>query len=488
MIRRGSRRMGDVVMNNWFDHIFHYIKTQPETPAMVMEDRTVTYGMLGIAIDRCAQRIAALDLPRDCIVSIIVANPIRHMVLGLALFRLGLRSVSLTHGQQGASIPGLVIALGDNKACQGQVAGSRLAEVPDSWFSEDPPARTLPFGFSDPGQVCRLSLTSGTTGVPKIVQFTVADMGGKGGSLLLGWSGSRRLCLPGLSAAFGYWTTCAILAGGGTAYFSKSPYQSVRMIELFSIEHVMAATEQLLALTRVARTTKARLDSLRLIEFGGGVPSRVLLEAAMQYVCRDLYCRYGASETGPMARVPARDVLARPGLVGQALPGVEFGVVDAGGKPCPPGKAGTVRCRRDPRWNGNGTETPWIELGDVGWINAAGELFVVGRATELGTLESAAAGQVSPVHEAEHLLRLEWDATDAAAVLVEANGARPQLWVATVDCPDGKPEQLETILRARGFDYAVRILPMAAIPRGVSGKVNRSELAAVLRGQASIAP
>ena len=68
-------------MNNWFDHILWHTRIQPETPAMVMEDRVVTYGMLGQAMDRCALRIAALDFTRKGAVAVIVENPIRHMVL-----------------------------------------------------------------------------------------------------------------------------------------------------------------------------------------------------------------------------------------------------------------------------------------------------------------------------------------------------------------------------------------------------------------------
>ena len=469
-------------MINWFDHILYHTGTQPETPAMVMEDRVVTYGMLAEAIERCAQRIAALDFPHDGAAAVIVANPIRHMVLCLALFRLGVRSLSLTLGQQNASVPGLVLVLGDQEFCQARAQtrapASLVVEATDAWFAEDAPACTLPAGFADAGQVCRLSLTSGTTGAPKVVQFTVADMGGKGGSLLLGWSGSRRMCLPGLASALGFWTASAVLTGGGTLYFSESPHQSIRMIELFAIEHVWAPTEQLLAMTRVARTLRPRLPSLHFIETGGGLPSRALLEAAMLYLCRDVCCRYGASEAGPMARAPARDVLARPGLAGYVLPGVEVAIVDTSGKPCAPGTTGLVRSRSNSRWDG--INRPWVELGDLGWLTAEGELFVVGRAADLGMPEGATARQISPVHEAEHLLRLEWDAADAAGVVVEASGARPQLWIGTVDCKEAKAGRLEVILRERGFDYAVRIVPVPAIPRGVSGKVNRAELKTLL--------
>jgi acyl-coenzyme A synthetase/AMP-(fatty) acid ligase len=468
--------LSDGAMNNWFDHILYHIRTQPETPAMVMEDRVVTYGMLGQAMEHCAQRIAALDFPREGVVAVIVANPIRHVTLCLALFRLGIRSLSLAVGQLNVAIEGLVLALGDREACQRRGTAQRVVEVTDAWFAEEPPCQELPAGFADATQICRLFLTSGTTGAPKVVQFNVADMGEKGASLLVGSRASRRLCLPGLSSALGFWTASGVLTGGGTLCFSESPYQSIRMIELFSIEHIMAATEQVLALARVARTQRARLPSLRLVDFGGGVPSRALLEAAMFYLCHDIQCSYGASEAGPIARAPARDVLARPGLVGQVLPDVEVAIVDADEKPCAVGTVGLVRCRRNPRWSG--ADEKWIDLGDIGWITEGSELFIIGRAADLGTRAGEAARQVSPAHEAEHLLRLEWDATDAAAVEIAATP--PQLVIATVDCADAKADAFEAVLRRRGFDYAVRIVPVPAIPRGVSGKINRAELKALL--------
>jgi acyl-coenzyme A synthetase/AMP-(fatty) acid ligase len=471
----------DGAMINWFDHILFHTRNRSETPAMVMEDRVITYGMLGLGLDRCAQRIAAMDFPRDGTVAVIAANPIRHMILCLALFRLGLRSLSLTHGQQSQSIPGVVLTLGDREVSQADVrvrSGHRLIEVTEAWFVEDSVRRELTHGFANAAEICRLSLTSGTTGTPKILHFTVADMGGKGGSLLLGSSASRRLCLPGLASALGFWTATAVLTGGGTLCFSESPYQSIRMIELFAIQHIMAATEHLLALTRVARTLKVRLPSLRLIETGGAMPSRALLEAAMIYVCRNIYCRYGASEAGPMARAPAQDVLARPGLAGYVLPGVQIEVVDQTGRPCAPNTLGFVRSRRDLRWDG--ADAPWVDLNDLGWLTENNELFVVGRAADLDMPKGDTSHQISPVHEAEHLVRLEWDSVDAAAVMIENSGARPQLVVATVDCEHAKADMLEAILRSRGFDYEVRIVPVQAIPRGVSGKVNRAELKALL--------
>ena len=89
-------------------------------------------------------------------------------------------------------------------------------------------------------------------------------------------------------------------------------------------------------------------------------------------------------------------------------------------------------------------EDPWTDHGDVGWISAEGEVFIVGRTSDIAPADFAAASarQISPVYEVEHLLRLEWDAADAAAVLIDADGGaeKPEIWVGTVDCKDQRAD------------------------------------------------
>ena len=84
--------------------------------------------------------------------------------------------------------------------------------------------------------------------------------------------------------------------------------------------------------------------------------------------------------------------------------------------------------------------------------------------------------QVSPVHEVEHLVKLEWDVADASAVLSQNEAGEPELWVATVDCKDADAKTLETFMRQRGIVGRVRLFPVKAIPRGANGKVQRERL------------
>jgi long-chain acyl-CoA synthetase len=181
-------------------------------------------------------------------------------------------------------------------------------------------------------------------------------------------------------------------------------------------------------------------------------------------------------------------VLSRPGFVGHLLPGVEAAIADRDGTPCQPGEVGLIRVRPDRRWNvppTSGKDDGWVDIGDLGWMSAAGELYALGRPSDTNEADAqgAVARRISPVHEVEHLLRLEWDAADAAAVLVdgdEQGTSGPQIWIGTVDCKDARAEQLEGALRARGIDMPVRLFAVKAIPRGVNGKVQRAQLRTLL--------
>ena len=245
------------------------------------------------------------------------------------------------------------------------------------------------------------------------------------------------------------------------------------MIELFSIDFVLASTEQLVALTRVARKSRVHLTSLRTLWIGGSVPSRSLLQAASIHVCNNILCGYGASERGLVATASASEVIAKPGLAGNILPGIEVAIVDQAGKRCSPGEVGAVNVRRIGDGAGEG---PWADLGDVGWIAPDGQLYVTGRTTDI----DMTGAKVSPVHEIEHLTRLEWDATDAAAVLLGVVDGKPQISVGIVDSKGADASILESIARAHGIDCTVKLVDLKAIPRAANGKVDRAQLKAVI--------
>jgi acyl-coenzyme A synthetase/AMP-(fatty) acid ligase len=471
-------------MHDWFDHILYATRAQPEASAMLMEDRVITYGMLGNAIASCAQRIAGLALAPDALVAVCIENPIRHMAVSLALFRVGIRAVSVepAHRETGLRYQAI---LGDTTARATFGFAAAFTEVTEDWFAPEaaPSHHPPPAPFAGEARICRHSLTSGSTGAPKVLDHSVGALG-RSICSTVGFSNCGLvLCMPGLSSVFGFRIACGVLASRKTLCFATSPYQAIRMIELFGIDMLYTATEQLVALVRVARKTGAYLKGLRTTVVAGGIPTRALLEGAAVHLCKNVVCRYGTSELGVLAEAPASRVLDNPGLIGFVLPGFEMAAFRENGQACAPGEVGIVKARVKP--SPDRREDPWTDHGDVGWITDAGEVFVVGRTADISAADfgTAATREISPVYEIEHLVRLQWDAADAAALLVTsaAPDTSADIWIATVDCEDADAEALQHVLRRRGITGTVRLFSVAAIPRGAAGKIQRTQLQSLMR-------
>lgn len=477
-------------MNIWFDYILFRARAQPETPAIILEDRVVTYAMLREGIASCAQRLAGMNFDRGGVVSVMVNNPIRHLVLCFALYRLGIVSLSLDHHQSGVRAIKVAAVLGDAEAQGLPDPTNRFIEVSDSWFAEAAAGGgSLPEVVWDSSQIYRHGLTSGSTGQPKVIMHTAEDIAERIRTYSeLNWN--RALCLFGLSSNFGFTAACAVLATGRTLCFAPSPTQAVRMIELFSVDLVFASTEQMLTLTRAARRLRTRLNSLRILRVAGSVPSRALLESAMIHLCRNIICAYGASEAGAIAQAPAGEVISNPGLVGYVLPGVEVGIFDPDGHPCPAGIVGSVRCRKKPDSTARQAgESRWIDLGDVGRLDPDGRLFIFGRTADLAGSQANYSPGVSPAYEIEHRVRLEWDLVDAASITVAAGaaGETPEIWIGLVQGTDITAEKVNALALANKIDWPVRLFELHEIPRGSNGKVDRPRLKALMLASSSTA-
>jgi acyl-coenzyme A synthetase/AMP-(fatty) acid ligase len=464
-------------MTDWFEYILFQMRSQPQRPAIVLMDRVVTYGMLASGMEHCARRLTELNLGRDDVVAITVRNPVRQMILSLALLRIGVASTvldpSLVHHMK------VAVVLGESDAPPQLGAAYRSVAVTNDWFVTSPPtARPLPAGFADPQSICRVGLTSGSTGLPKVVPETVASLGVRVltfGRLAVA-NNCRVLSQFNLSMIFGLVIGCTVLASGGTLYFAESSGQAASMIELFNIDAAVLSTEQLLALATTARRTGVRLTGLRRVVSGGTVSSRTLLEVATTHVCKDILCWYGATEVRAIACAPVVDVLAHPGLVGFVMPGIDVGIYE-GEQQLPAGQVGVIKVRHRTDPPGGGASSRWIDIGDRGWLDGDGRLFMVGRTSE------TAAGQagISPVHEAEHILRLEFDMDDAAvAEMPDPATGKPQLWIGVVNNRDATPHKVQAALARRGMTHAIRLFVLPFVPRGVSGKINRDQLKAAL--------
>ena len=158
------------------DLIFDHALSRPLKPAIVLPDRVATFAMTTQGILRAEDRILALGLPPAALVSLSLNSPIRQMIVGAALFRLG-HPVLLAPTLEGLSALGLPVAIFLHDPGGPLLPGKRQAIVDDHWFAgEDRPlSSSPPKGFIREDDICCVALSSGTTGRPKAISLTIKD-------------------------------------------------------------------------------------------------------------------------------------------------------------------------------------------------------------------------------------------------------------------------------------------------------------------------
>ena len=343
----------------------------------------------------------------------------------------------------------------------------------------------------DGADLADIMYTSGTTGRPKGVAVRHSQVA-RVPNQLPEWQGTGWLTASPVFTFAGLGFIHNPMKAGMTVLHLPS-FDAGRWLDIVERERppcafVVPAMAQLII--HHAGFESADLTSLRLLVLGSAplAPETVRrLQAKLPGAA--VLNSYGMTEGGHATfTMDPEGARTRPGAVGRPTPPVEVRIVDDDGRPCAVGAVGEVHTRnpdghreyyKDPAATARLWEGGWLHTGDLGYLDADGYLFIVGRKKEM----IVRGGMNIYADDVEAALHAHPAVIEAAVVGVphEVLGEDVAAYVVLRSGSGITTEELTAFAGGRLADYKVprRIHVVAELPRNAGGKVVKSRLAAL---------
>ncbi len=201
-----------------------------------------------------------------------------------------------------------------------------------------------------------------------------------------------------------------------------------------------------------------------------------------------IYNNYNATEAGMIATATPADLRAAPDTAGRPAGGTEIRILDPDFNELPAGEVGGIYVRNNTQFDGYTSGSTkdfhagFMASGDVGYLDSAGRLFVVGRDDEMIV---SGGENVYPI-EVEKALAAHPDVAEAAVIGVddEQYGQRLAAFVVLEPSAGATPDALKQHVRENLANYKVprEVTVLDELPRGSTGKILRADLRARVDG------
>jgi long-chain acyl-CoA synthetase len=331
-----------------------------------------------------------------------------------------------------------------------------------------------------------LLYTSGTTGKPKGVMLTHANLLANTASIIeyMGMTAedSTVTVLP-FFHSFGNSVLLTHLAAGARVVIENRFAYPAKVVE--TLQQIrpsgfsgVPATFYIL----IHRTSFLQGDwsFLRYIsQAGGGMRVETIRQLRQLMPSSSIFIMYGQTEASArLAYLPPKFLEQKTGSIGKAIPGVDLCVVDEESKETAPGQVGEIIARgnnvmagylNDPEGTCQAIRNGWLHTGDMATRDEDGFLYVVSRKSDF---IKSASYRISPA-EIEEVIAELGGFEDIAAIGVPDSLLGEAIAVCIV-CPkeNFNPEAIRSHCLRRLPLYKVPryILHEPAIPRTASGK------------------
>jgi acyl-CoA synthetase (AMP-forming)/AMP-acid ligase II len=478
---------------------------------LVFRDRHIPYGELAAAVDALATWLSRHGLGGGQHVGIMAANEPGFVAATFATWGLGAVSLPisarstaeetarlLAHGHAAALVCDAARAAAARQAAS-------AAGLPVVVIEPDLPlrprvlrrartaGRTPPARAPRPHDLAVLAYTSGTTGAPKGVMLSHANLWWSA----LACSGARGDTQDGVGASLSPLThtpvfvshlLCRVLAGATAVLLERFEVPALlECVERFGVTDLPLIGGMVFDVVTMGDVAPAARRTVRKVSVGGApTPMSAKRALARIFAGAEIIEAYGQTEsTDGVTMARGTSLFDRPGTIGATNPHVAVAVRRPDGRWADADEEGELVVGgptvmggyyRDRAASVAAVRDGWLHTGDRGRRDAAGYFYITGRVKDLII---TGGENVSPV-EIEDVLRTHPDVADVAvigtphpkwgeqvtAIIVARAGSRL----------DGDAIAAFAAARLAGFKKPRRVEFVDALPRNAAKKVMTSVL------------
>ena len=479
---------------NIADPIARFARETPDAIALESDAGTVSYRRLDLYVRSIAHRMAESGLREGMTVAIRVASPFLHVSAAIALSRLGVGQFGFSAQSVSSAEIDIAKKVGASaivtESSEYAVAGLDAIEIQRSWL--DAKGGMIPENqfSSDPGFICLVGTSSGTTGDPKIFRITQRQLAARAehaGAIGYG-KGDRFLSMLSIDVLMQKSLVLRVLMGGGTVLFANTtdPEAVADFCQKYRVTNIYAFP--FMVDTIMPRNNaRDRYRDLKCFSMAGATVTQELLETIVERITDNAFVVYGTSEVGTVAYADLATRRRFPNAVGRPVEGVEWKIVDEDGNPVPAGEVGLVRVRTPSMIDGYFDDDDltshyfkdgWFNPRDLLSATEDGILLFHGRGDDMMIVDGL---NVYPA-QIESVFQRHPAVLEAVAFSLESKVHQDVPAIAvSLSGPVSKPELNKFSVDNLGRRAPQRIFIVDSFPRGPTGKVIRRELAEMLR-------
>lgn len=464
---------------------------EPDRPALTCGQDTISRAELDARTNRLARAYRDLGVRPNSFVTIGLPNGIEFFETTLAVWKLGATPQPISSRLPGAersaiidlANPSLVVGVDPSDA-----SGRTTIPVgfqPEASLSSDPLPPVVSASFKAP-------TSGGSTGRPKLIVATQAGIWEalEGFATLLRIPTDSVYLLTGPLYHNGPFTTSllALLKGNHVVVMPRfDAATALALIERHRAEWMYAVPTMMHRIWRLPEAERKAFDvsSLRVLFHMAAPCPPWLKEAWIEWLGGERVLElYGGTEAQSITVITGNEWLEHRGSVGRPILG-EMLVLDLEGNELPPGKVGEIWMRRGPnappsyRYIGAQAKSRpdhWESLGDMGWKDEDGYLYLTDRDTDMILVGGA---NVYPA-EVESALDEHPNVTSSCVIGLPDDDYGSLVHAIVQTAEPLAATELDAFLSSRLAKYKrPRTYEFVADPlRGDDGKVRRSALRA----------